>query len=45
MNKDDFDLTEKGIRFIRKPAKMGQRYVFNIPKNYIERHRMRKFAF
>lgn len=36
MNKDDFDLIEKGIRFIRKPAKMGKRYVFNIPKNYIE---------
>lgn len=36
MSKDDIDFVEKGIKFRRKPAKMGKRYVFNIPKNYIE---------
>ncbi|MFX0023760.1 MAG: hypothetical protein ACFE9S_15645 [Candidatus Hermodarchaeota archaeon] len=36
MSKRDIDFLEKGIRFKRKPAKMGKRYVFNIPNIYIE---------
>ena len=36
MNYKDIDFLEKAIHFKRKPAKMGKRYVFNIPKNYID---------
>ena len=36
MGSNDIDFLEKGISFRRKPAKMGKRYVFNIPNNYIE---------
>lgn len=36
MNDNDIDFLEKGIKFKRKPAKMGKRYVFNIPNTYIE---------
>ena len=36
MNNKDVEFLEKGITFRRKPAKMGKRYVFNIPNNYIE---------
>ncbi len=36
MNERDIDFTKAVVRFIRKPAKMGERYVFNIPKNFIE---------
>lgn len=36
MSNEDIDFLEKGIRFKRKPAKMGGRYVFTIPQNYIE---------
>ena len=35
MTEDDIDFLTKGIKFKRKPAKMGERYVFNIPQNYI----------
>lgn len=36
MVNENVDFYEKGIRFKRKPAKMGDRYVFTIPQNYIE---------
>ena len=36
MSNKDIEFLEKGIVFRRKPAKMGKRYVFNIPNNYIE---------
>lgn len=36
MSDENIDFLEKGIKFKRKPAKMGNRYVFNIPNNYIE---------
>ncbi len=36
MSEDDLEMLRKGIRFVRKPAKMGDRYVFNIPKTYID---------
>lgn len=36
MSNKDVEFLEKGITFRRKPAKMGKRYVFNIPNNYIE---------
>lgn len=36
MSNKDIDFLEKGIKFKRKPAKMGKRYVFNIPNIYIE---------
>ena len=36
MSDEELDFLKKGIRFIRKPAKTGPRYVFNIPKAYIE---------
>lgn len=36
MSEKNIDFLEKGIKFRRKPAKMGKRYVFNIPNNYIE---------
>jgi hypothetical protein len=35
MTEENIDFLEKGIKFTRKPAKMGERYVFNIPQNYI----------
>lgn len=37
MSSKDIDFLEKGIKFKRKPAKMGgDRYVFTIPQNYID---------
>ncbi len=36
MSDDDIDFLLKGVKFKRKPAKMGDRYVFTIPQNYIE---------
>lgn len=36
MSNDKIDFLEKAIHFKRKPAKMGDRYVFNIPQNYVE---------
>jgi len=36
MSDDNIDFLQKGIKFKRKPAKMGKRYVFNIPQSYIE---------
>ena len=36
MSNEDIDFLERGVKFKRKPAKMGKRYVFNIPNNYIE---------
>ena len=36
MSEKDIHFLEKGIKFKRKPAKMGKRYVFNIPNLYIE---------
>ncbi|MFO7797862.1 MAG: hypothetical protein ACQERB_05680 [Promethearchaeati archaeon] len=33
---DGIDFLEKGITFKRKPAKMGDRYIFSIPTVYIE---------
>lgn len=35
MEKEDINWLEKGISFIRSPAKTGDRYVFTIPKSYI----------
>lgn len=36
MSEDELEILRKGVRFIRKPAKTGDRYVFTIPKQYIE---------
>ncbi len=36
MNNEGVEFLKKGVTFKRKPAKMGKRYVFNIPNNYIE---------
>jgi len=36
MSKDKIDFLQKGIKFKRKPAKMGDRYVFTIPQTYID---------
>ena len=36
MSNKDVEFLKKGITFRRKPAKMGERYVFNIPNNYIK---------
>lgn len=37
MSSKDVDFLEKGIKFKRKPAKMGgERYVFTIPQTYID---------
>lgn len=36
MSNDNIEFLKKGIKFRRKPAKMGDRYVFTIPQNYIE---------
>lgn len=37
MSSKDIDFLEKGIKFKRKPAKMGgERYVFTIPQTYID---------
>nr|BDI55010.1 MAG: hypothetical protein [uncultured archaeon] len=36
MSEDRINFITSGIHFIRKPAKMGDRYVFNIPKSFIE---------
>ena len=36
MSDENIDFLEKGIKFKRKPAKMGERYVFTIPQSYIE---------
>lgn len=33
---EDIDFLEKGIKFKRKPAKTGERYVFTIPQSYID---------
>jgi len=35
MADNNIDFVQKGIRFKRKPASMGGRYVFTIPQNYI----------
>ena len=36
MSDENIDFLEKGIKFKRKPAKTGERYVFTIPQSYIE---------
>jgi len=36
MVEEKFDILQRGIKFKRKPAKMGDRYVFTIPKSYID---------
>ena len=37
MSDENIDFLEKGIKFRRKPAKMGgDRYVFTIPQSYID---------
>lgn len=36
MSDKKVDFLEKGITFKRKPAKMGDRYIFSIPSLYIE---------
>ena len=36
MSNKNIDFIKKGIKFKRKPAKMGDRYVFNIPQSYVE---------
>ena len=36
MQNKNIDFLKRAIKFRRKPAKMGKRYVFNIPSNYIE---------
>ena len=36
MSDEKIDFLTTGVHFKRKPAKMGDRYVFNIPKNYID---------
>ena len=36
MDAEDIEFLKRGIKFKRKPAKMGDRYVFSIPQNYIE---------
>ncbi|MBD3211645.1 MAG: hypothetical protein GF311_03480 [Candidatus Lokiarchaeota archaeon] len=36
MSDDEINFLKKGITFKRKPAKMGDRYIFSIPSIYIE---------